>query len=50
MGAVGVLEGRLFAPGDALGIPNHPLDLLVVQLQYQAVILSKYQATGCSQL
>ena len=25
-GAVGVLEGRQCAPGDALGRPRHPLD------------------------
>ena len=25
-GAVGVLEGRYFAPGDVLGRPHHPLE------------------------
>ena len=29
-GAVGVLEGRLFAPGDALVRPHHPLESSVV--------------------
>ena len=28
--AVGVLEGRSFSPGDALGRPHHPLESLVV--------------------
>ena len=40
-GGVGVLEGRKFAPGDALGRPYHPLESLAVegkQLPYQAVI------------
>ena len=30
-GAVGVLEGRQFAPGDALCRPHHPLESLVVE-------------------
>ena len=29
-GAVGVLEGRYLAPGDALGRPHHPLESPVV--------------------
>ena len=29
-GAVGVLEGRQCAPGDALGRPHHPLESPVV--------------------
>ena len=40
-GAVGVLEGRWFAPGDALGRPHHPLESLVVEggaVAVQAVI------------
>ena len=36
-GAVGVLEGRQCAPGDALGRPHHPW-LWAVQLPYQVVI------------
>ena len=39
--AVGVLEGRQCAPGDALGRSHHPLEspvLRAVQLPYQAVI------------
>ena len=30
-GAVGVMEGRQFAPGDALYRPHHPLESLVVE-------------------
>ena len=26
LGAVGVLEGRQYAPGDTLGRPHHPLE------------------------
>ena len=42
-GAVGVLEGRLFAPGDLLCRPQHhslwrALRLRAVHLPYQAVI------------
>ena len=31
LGAVGVMEGRLFAPGDALCRPHHPLESLAVE-------------------
>ena len=30
LGAVGVLEGKKFAPSDALGRPHHPLESFVV--------------------
>ena len=30
-GAVGVLEGRLFAPGDAMCRPHNPLESLAVE-------------------
>jgi hypothetical protein len=31
LGAVGVLEGRWFAPGDVLCRPHHPLESLAVE-------------------